>query len=172
MSKIVEEVITPLRNLRTWYSFNRFSLLNTMEGVLYEGIVEQKPHKVCTNLAGLLVDVPCKGCTWEQREKTLFTTLCIEKDTLCVEKDTLCVEKDTLAVFSVKMTGITRFSWFALSSGNHKGKSLSVSIVTSNENPMEPLFLYNRTTESQRNRTPITASCDCTERERERRLWA
>ena len=38
-----------------------------------------------------------------QREKTLFTTLCIEKDTLCVEKD-------TLAVFSVKMTGITRFS--------------------------------------------------------------
>ena len=31
--------------------------------VLYEGIVELKPHKVCTNLAGLLVDVPCKGCT-------------------------------------------------------------------------------------------------------------
>ena len=33
------------------------------EELLYEGIVEQKPRKVCTNLAGLLVNVPCKGCT-------------------------------------------------------------------------------------------------------------
>ena len=33
------------------------------ELLLYEGIVEQEPRKVCTNLAGLLVNVPCKGCT-------------------------------------------------------------------------------------------------------------
>jgi len=60
---------------------------------------------------------PVKGARENKEKRTLFTTLCIEKDTLCVEKDTLCVEKDTLcvekdtlAVFSVKMTGITRFS--------------------------------------------------------------
>ena len=47
---------------------------------------------------------------------------------------------------------------------------MSVSIVTSNENPLEPLFLYNRTTDHC-TIGPQSQQAVIAQRERERRLW-
>ena len=50
-------------NLDLCCLLHHHTLLHPSSQLLYEGIVEQKPHEVCTNLAGLLVSVPCIGCT-------------------------------------------------------------------------------------------------------------
>lgn len=45
-----------------------------MEGVLYEGIYEQKPREECTNLAGLSRVSPVKGLHEDREKETLFGT--------------------------------------------------------------------------------------------------
>ena len=64
--RLAREECSRLRRLRfadSLEQLRREQSLAAQRALLYEGIVEQKPRKVCTNLAGLLVNVPCKGCT-------------------------------------------------------------------------------------------------------------